>query len=136
MKSLFTLFSLVVIVIFTTSCTLEPIASIEDQQAVLSGTYDTTFMNAGYEDDDYEYDDYDEDEHEEGEEHEDEEYENESSGSISTSALNAIESYISSNFPGISIDEIELEGTVIEVELANGVELYFDLDGNFLGTDD
>lgn len=114
------------IIIFTTSCTLEPIASIEDQQAALSGTYDTTSMNAGYEDDDY-----DEDEHEEGEEHE-----NESTGSISTSALNAIESYISSNFPGISIDEIELEGTVIEVELANGVELYFDLDGNFLGTDD
>jgi len=133
MKSLFKFFSHVVIVIFTTSCTLEPIASIEDQQAALSGTYDTTSMNAGYEDDD---DDYDDDEHEEGEEHEDEEYENESSGSISTSALNAIESYISSNFPGISIDEIELEGTVIEVELANGVELYFDLDGNFLGTDD
>lgn len=136
MKALFKFFSLVVIVIFATSCTLEPIASIEDQQAALSGTYDTTSMNAGYEDDDYEDDDYDEDEHEEGEEHEDEEYENESSGSISTSALNAIESYISSNFPGISIDEIELEGTVIEVELANGVELYFDLDGNFLGTDD
>ena len=132
MKALFKFFSLVVIVIFTTSCTLEPIASIEDQQAALSGTYDTTSMNAGYEEDD----DYDEDEHEEGEEHENEEYENESSGSISTSALNAIESYISSNFPGISIDEIELEGTVIEVELANGVELYFDLDGNFLGTDD
>lgn len=136
MKALFKFFSLVVIVIFTTSCTLEPIASIEDQQAALSGTYDTTSMNAGYEDDDY-----DEDEHEEGEEHEDEEHENEeheneSTGSISTSALNAIESYISSNFPGISIDEIELEGTVIEVELANGVELYFDLDGNFLGTDD
>jgi hypothetical protein len=131
MKALFKFYSLVVIVIFTTSCTLEPIASIEDQQAALSGTYDTTSMNAGYEDDDY-----DEDEHEEGEEHEDEEHENESTGSISTSALNAIESYISSNFPGISIDEIELEGTVIEVELANGVELYFDLDGNFLGTDD
>ena len=131
MKALFKFFSLVVIVIFTTSCTLEPIASIEDQQAALSGTYDTTSMNAGYEDDDY-----DEDEHEEGEEHEDEEHENESTGSISTSALNAIESYISTNFPGISIDEIELEGTVIEVELANGVELYFDLDGNFLGTDD
>ena len=131
MKALFKFFSLVVIVIFTTSCTLEPIASIEDQQAALSGTYDTTSMNAGYEDDDYEDDDYDEDEYEDGEEHE-----NESSGSISTSALNAIESYISSNFPGISIDEIELEGTVIEVELANGVELYFDLDGNFLGTDD
>lgn len=131
MKALFKFFSLVVIVIFTTSCTLEPIASIEDQQAALSGTYDTTSMNAGYEDDDYEDDDYDEDEYEDGEEHE-----NESSGSISTSALNAIESYINSNFPGISIDEIELEGTVIEVELANGVELYFDLDGNFLGTDD
>ena len=131
MKALFKFFSLVVMVIFTTSCTLEPIASIEDQQAALSGTYDTTSMNAGYEDDDY-----DENEHEEGEEHENEEYENESSGSISTSALNAIESYISSNFPGISIDGIEREGTVIEVELANGVELYFDLDGNFLGTDD
>ena len=93
MKALFKFFSLVVMVIFTTSCTLEPIASIEDQQAALSGTYDTTSMNAGYEDDDYEDDDYDEDEHEEGEEHENEEYENESSGSISTSALNAIESY-------------------------------------------
>ena len=131
MKALFKFFSLVVIVIFTTSCTIEPIASIEDQQAALSGTYDTTSMNTSYEDDDY-----DEDEHEEGEEHEDEEYENESTGSISTSALNAIETYVSSNFPDISIDEIELEGTMIEVELANGVELYFDLDGNFLGTDD
>ena len=131
MKSLFKILSLLLAVVFVSSCTLEPIASIEDQQAALSGTYDTTSMNTSYEDDDY-----DEDEHEEGEEHEDEEYENESTGSISTSALNAIETYVSSNFPDISIDEIELEGTMIEVELANGVELYFDLDGNFLGTDD
>ena len=128
MKSLFKIFSLLLAVVFVSSCTLEPIASIEDQQAALSGTYETTSMSAAYEDEDYD-DDYDEG-------HDDDNHENESTGSISTSALNSIQSYISTNFPDISIDEIELEGTVIEVELANGVELYFDLDGNFLGTDD
>ncbi|RMG63767.1 MAG: hypothetical protein D6722_17415, partial [Bacteroidetes bacterium] len=52
----------------------------------------------------------------------------------------AVLSYISTNYPNASIYEAEQDyecgAEVYEVELDNGVELYFDLQGNFLGTDD
>ncbi len=44
----------------------------------------------------------------------------------------AIDEYIASNYPDAQIEEIELNNKEYEVELDNGVELLFDLDGNFL----
>lgn len=44
-----------------------------------------------------------------------------------------IDDYITQNYPDATIEEIELEDDgSYEVELDNGVELYFDADGNFL----
>jgi uncharacterized membrane protein YkoI len=53
----------------------------------------------------------------------------------------AIDVYISANYQGASVHEVYLrqfaDGSVYyEVELNNGVELYFDGDGNYLGMDD
>lgn len=41
--------------------------------------------------------------------------------------------YISSNYPGIEIDEAEFEDGEYEIELKNGIELCFDQAGNFIG---
>ncbi len=42
-------------------------------------------------------------------------------------------SYISTNFPNSTIIKAELDDNFYEVELNNGIELYFDAQGNFLG---
>ena len=44
----------------------------------------------------------------------------------------AILDYIQPNYPNIGIDEVELDDGMYEVELVNELELYFDLNGNFL----
>lgn len=112
------------IALFLGSCALEPIASIEDQQAALGVNFDTSVTTGGgnYEDDEYE------DDEEKGE--------YEGTSSISNEVLNLITAYVTANYPGQSINEMEREGNAIEVELSNGLELYFDLNGNFLGTED
>lgn len=43
-----------------------------------------------------------------------------------------IKDYIAENYPGVSIDEAEIEDNEYEIELSNGTKLYFDLAGNFL----
>lgn len=44
-------------------------------------------------------------------------------------------SYISTNFPNATIIKAELDDNFYEVELNNGMELYFDAQGNFLGSE-
>jgi hypothetical protein len=44
-------------------------------------------------------------------------------------------SYISTNFPNATIIKAELDDNFYEVELDNGMELYFDAQGNFLGSE-
>ena len=44
----------------------------------------------------------------------------------------AIDDYIALNYPDAQIEEIELDNDEYEVELDNGIELLFDIDGNFL----
>jgi len=45
--------------------------------------------------------------------------------------------YLAENYPGVDIDEVEYDDDgYYEVELDNGVELYFDEDGNLIGMDD
>ena len=57
---------------------------------------------------------------------------------VSSSSLpQNILDYVSSNYPGVTIREAETENNDnFEVYLSNGLELVFDMDGNFLGIDD
>lgn len=128
MKNLVFYFFAMIMMILNTSCTIDSISNIEDQYAAIGTPADalTSSKSSGYDDDD-DYDDDEDDDHEENENN---------SQSISDAAMSAINAYISTNYPNTSIEEIEQEGSSIEVELSNGVELYFDLNGNFLGTDD
>lgn len=135
MKNLvFYLFAMIMMIL-NTSCTIDSISNIEDQYAAIGTPADalTSSKSSGYDDEDN--DDYDDDDDEYDEDDDHEENENYSQ-SISDAAMSAINAYISTNYPNTSIEEIEQEGSSIEVELSNGVELYFDLNGNFLGTDD
>lgn len=52
-----------------------------------------------------------------------------------TSLPAAILSYIQANYPNAQIIKAELDDNYYEVYLDNGFELYFDLNGNFLGLD-
>ena len=57
---------------------------------------------------------------------------------VSTSSLpQNILNYVTSNYPGVTIREAEVEdNNNFEIYLSNGLELVFDQDGNFLGIDD
>lgn len=133
MKNLVFYFFAMIMMILNTSCTIDSISNIEDQYAAIGTPADalTSSKSSGYDDEDN--GDYDDDEYDEDDDHEENEN---NSQSISDAAMSAINAYISTNYPNTSIEEIEQEGSSIEVELSNGVELYFDLNGNFLGTDD
>ena len=135
MKNLVFYFFAMIMMILNTSCTIDSISNIEDQYAAIGTPADTltSSKSSGYDDEDNDNYDDDDDEYDEDDDHEENEN---NSQSISDAAISAINAYISTNYPNTSIEEIEQEGSSIEVELSNGVELYFDLNGNFLGTDD
>ena len=58
------------------------------------------------------------------------------SGSVPSSLVPAkIKRYISNNYNGASIVEINKDAYKIDVELSNGVDLDFDKNGNFLRID-
>ena len=80
--------------------------------------------------DDYDYDDDDYDDDDDyGDYDDDDMY-------VSTSDLpQAIINYLNTNYPNIGIDEVEIEDGMYEIELDNDLELYFDLNGNFLSVE-
>lgn len=47
----------------------------------------------------------------------------------------AITAYVSQNCPNLTIVSAEIDDNMYEIELSNGTELYFDLNGNFLYAD-
>lgn len=47
----------------------------------------------------------------------------------------AITAYVSQNYPNLTIVSAEIDDNMYEIELSNGTELYFDLNGNFLYAD-
>lgn len=77
-------------------------------------------------DNDNDNDDSDDDENE---------YTSLSSSNLSASVQQKIDTYISFNYAGQTIVEVEVENQKIEIELSNDVELIFDLNGNFLKLD-
>lgn len=64
------------------------------------------------------------------------EYSSLSSSNLSQAIQKKIADYISANYPNDSVTEVEIENQKIEVELSSGIELIFDLKGNFLRLDD
>ena len=52
--------------------------------------------------------------------------------SIITEWPAAIDDYIALNYPSDTIEEVEYEDGEYEIELLSGIELIFDMDGNFL----
>lgn len=76
-------------------------------------------------------DDDDEDEYNKDDEDEDDYNDNFNASELPTAILD----YLSTNYPNIAIDEVELEDGIYEVELVNGLELEFDINGNFLSVE-
>lgn len=64
------------------------------------------------------------------------EYSSLTSSNLSQAVQQIIADYISANYPNDSVTEVEIENQKIEVELSRGIELIFDLNGNFLRLDD
>lgn len=82
-------------------------------------------------DDEDEYNHDDEDEYNKDDEDEDDYNDNFNASELPTAILD----YLSTNYPNIAIDEVELEDGIYEVELVNGLELEFDINGNFLSVE-
>jgi len=81
-------------------------------------------------DDDNDNDDNDDNENDENE------YSSLSSSNLSQSVQQKISDYISTNYPNDTVTEVEIENQKIEVELSSGIELIFDINGNFVRLDD
>ncbi|MCC7224699.1 MAG: PepSY-like domain-containing protein [Chitinophagales bacterium] len=82
--------------------------------------------------------DSDEDNDGDGEEDEDDDNDGDSNDNVDISTLPAaINDYVAANYPGTSIVEADSEDNGgFEIELSNGIEMYFDANGNFLGFSD
>lgn len=111
-----------------------PLISIQEA----NNHYNEDDDNDDYDDDDYDNDDYkDDDDDYDDNDYDDDDYDYDGDASyISPSELPvAILDYLSTNYPNIAIDEAELEDGIYEVELVNGLELEFDINGNFLSVE-
>ena len=69
-------------------------------------------------------------------ENDENEYSSLSSSNLSQSVQQKISDYISTNYPNDTVTEVEIENQKIEVELSSGIELIFDINGNFVRLDD
>ena len=96
-------------------------------------------------DNDHDNDDNDDDNDDDDDDHDNDDNENDdneneysslSSSNLSQAVQQKIADYISANYPNDSVTEVEIENQKIEVELSSGIELIFDLNGNFLRLDD
>jgi len=85
-------------------------------------------------DDDNDNDDNDNDDDDENDD--DNEYNSLTSSNLSDAVQQKIMDYIRSNYPDLTVVEVEIESQKIEIELSNNIELIFDLNGNFLRLDD
>ncbi len=86
-------------------------------------------------DDDNDNDD-DDDDDDDDENDDDNEYNSLTSSNLSDAVQQKIMDYIRSNYPDLTVVEVEIESQKIEIELSNNIELIFDLNGNFLRLDD
>ena len=80
--------------------------------------------------------DDDDDDDDDDENDDDNEYNSLTSSNLSDAVQQKIMDYIRSNYPNLTVVEVEIESQKIEIELSNNIELIFDLNGNFLRLDD
>ena len=99
----------------------------------LNGNF-LSFENDNDDDDDNDNDDDDDDDDDENDD--DNEYNSLTSSNLSDAVQQKIMDYIRSNYPDLTVVEVEIESQKIEIELSNNIELIFDLNGNFLRLDD
>lgn len=100
----------------------------------LNGNF-LSFENDNDDDDDND-DDNDDDDDDDDENDDDNEYNSLTSSNLSDAVQQKIMDYIRSNYPDLTVVEVEIESQKIEIELSNNIELIFDLNGNFLRLDD
>jgi len=107
----------------------------------LNGNF-LSFENDNDDDDDNDDDndnddeDDDDDDDDDDENDDDNEYNSLTSSNLSDAVQQKIMAYIRSNYPDLTVVEVEIESQKIEIELSNNIELIFDLNGNFLRLDD
>lgn len=77
-------------------------------------------------------DEYDDDIDGDGIANENDEYQNLSDTHLDKATQEKITAFINANYSGNTITEVEIENQRIEVEVSENIELYFDLNGNFL----
>jgi len=93
------------------------------------------FLSFENDNDDNDNDD-DDDDDDDDENDDDNEYNSLTSSNLSDAVQQKIMDYIRSNYPDLTVVEVEIESQKIEIELSNNIELIFDLNGNFLRLDD
>lgn len=94
---------------------LPKVGSLEGYQQITDTQVDTvTGASTSYDDDD----DYDDDNY-----------------IAYTDLPQAIIDYLNTYYPNLSIDEIEIENSMYEIELQNDLELYFSLSGSFMSAE-
>jgi len=101
----------------------------------LNGNF-LSFENDNDDDDDNDDNDDDDDDDDDDENDDDNEYNSLTSSNLSDAVQQKIMDYIRSNYPDLTVVEVEIESQKIEIELSNNIELIFDLNGNFLRLDD
>ena len=104
----------------------------------LNGNF-LSFENDNDDDDDNDDDndnDNDDNDDDDDENDDDNEYNSLTSSNLSDAVQQKIMDYIRSNYPDLTVVEVEIESQKIEIELSNNIELIFDLNGNFLRLDD
>ncbi|MDD3477577.1 MAG: cytochrome b5 domain-containing protein [Candidatus Izemoplasmatales bacterium] len=87
------------------------------------GTYEDDDHDGTYEDDDHDGT-YEDDDH-------DSSYEQEDSYNNVAVLPEAITTYLNTNYEGVAVKEVEMEDNGYEVKLQNGIEIKFDLQGNY-----
>ena len=105
----------------------------------LNGDFLSTEAENDHENDDDNVDDNDDD-NDDNDDNENDDNENEysslSSSNLSQAVQQKISDYIRANYPNDTVTEVEIENQKIEVELSSGIELIFDINGNFVRLDD
>jgi hypothetical protein len=116
---------------------------IENQiiEVELSGNIELSFdLNGDFlsteAENDHDNDDDNDDNENDDNENDENEYSSLSGSNLSQSVQQKISDYISTNYPNDTVTEVEIENQKIEVELSSGIELIFDINGNFVRLDD
>ena len=116
---------------------------IENQiiEVELSGNIELSFdLNGDFlsteAENDQDNDDDNDDNENDDNENDENEYSSLSGSNLSKSVQQKISDYISTNYPNDTVTKVEIENQKIEVELSSGIELIFDINGNFVRLDD